>query len=152
MEKQKEGWTLVGHCAVDSGQLMVTDPCYISSHWESNEFTSTTDEDKNDFSYDGACVTSLRHTAGELGNTFRSRHLGVVTSTAGGDGVFPVYVRFERGNAMELRVMLDGAKLNKDGDFASDNTCECGQEMYGDRCSDCEEAEEETDWVEEVDE
>jgi len=127
--RTKHGWTLVGECAVDSGQLMVCDPCYISSHWKSNEFTSSTDEDKNDFSYDGACVTTIRHTAGQLGNDFGSRYLGVATSTAGGDGVFPVYVRYENGTAMEFRIMLDGARLTKDGESAEYSECpDCGED------------------------
>ena len=131
----KNGWTLVGECAVDSGQLMVCDPCYISSHWKSNEFTSSTDEDKNDFSYDGACVTTIRHTAGQLGNSFGSRYLGVATSTAGGDGVFPVYVRYDRGTAMEFRIMLDGAKLDNLGEIVDYNECpDCGDDMTGWSC------------------
>lgn len=131
----KNGWTLVGECAVDSGQLMVCDPCYIKSHWDSNEFTSSTDKDKNDFSYDGACVTTIRHTAGQLGNSFGSRYLGVATSTAGGDGVFPVYVRYENGTAMEFRIMLDGAKLNNLGEIVEYNECpDCGDDMTGWSC------------------
>jgi hypothetical protein len=27
------GWKLIGSCGVDSGQLMVCDPCYIKSEW-----------------------------------------------------------------------------------------------------------------------
>ena len=131
----KNGWTLVGECAVDSGQLMVCDPCYISSHWDSNEFTSSTDKDKNDFSYDGACVTTIRHTAGQLGNSFGSRYLGVATSTAGGDGVFPVYVRYENGTAMEFRIMLDGARLTKDGEPAEYDECpDCGEDITETSC------------------
>jgi hypothetical protein len=131
----KNGWTLVGECAVDSGQLMVCDPCYIKSHWDSNEFTSSTDKDKNDFSYDGACVTTIRHTAGQLGNSFGSRYLGVATSTAGGDGVFPVYVRYENGTAMEFRIMLDGARLTKDGEPAEYDECpDCGEDITETSC------------------
>jgi hypothetical protein len=142
----KNGWTLVGECAVDSGQLMVCDPCYIKSHWDSNEFTSSTDEDKSDFSYDGACVTTIRHTAGQLGNSFGARYLGVATSTAGGDGVFPVYVRYENGTAMEFRIMLDGARLTKNGDPVEYSECpDCGSDMTETSCDWCAEEDEDED-------
>ena len=29
---------LIGHVGVDSGQLMIVDPCYIDSHWKHTEF------------------------------------------------------------------------------------------------------------------
>lgn len=135
MNTEKNGWVLVGHCAVDSGQLMVCDPCYIKSHWEANHFTSPTDEDKNDFSYDGACVTTLRHTAGELAGG-----VGCVTSTTHGDGRYPVYVRYEFGSPMELRIMLDGAKLSTDGEIVLDCP-DCGHDMVGYDCDYCYENE-----------
>jgi len=30
-------WNLIGHCPVDSGQLMITDPCYLDK-WEDKNF------------------------------------------------------------------------------------------------------------------
>lgn len=111
------GWKLVGHCPVDSGQLMVSDPCYLDA-WKDNDFTGD-DEKKNDFSYNGACSVTVRDTAGQLFN-WTNQPISVVTSTAGGDGVFPVYVRFEFGTPMELRVMLDGALLDEIGEVIRD--------------------------------
>lgn len=35
--KNKKGWKYLGSCGVDSGQLLVTDPCYLED-WEANEF------------------------------------------------------------------------------------------------------------------
>ncbi len=32
-------WTLIGRVGVDSGQLMVCDPCYIESQWVNNGFS-----------------------------------------------------------------------------------------------------------------
>jgi len=31
-------WELIGHCYVDSGQLMICDPCYVDSHWENKDY------------------------------------------------------------------------------------------------------------------
>jgi hypothetical protein len=146
-DNTKNGWTLIGRCAVDSGQLMVCDPCYIGNNWKENEFTSSTDEEKNDFSYDGACVTTLRHTAGELeGGT------ACVTSTTYGDGRYPVYVRYENGSPMELRIMLDGALLSNDGRVVGQDEChDCGNEMTEGSCDWCaEDEDEDLGWVEEV--
>ncbi len=30
---------LIGHVGVDSGQLLLCDPCYIDSEWEQEDFT-----------------------------------------------------------------------------------------------------------------
>ena len=30
---------LIGHVGVDSGQLLLCDPCYIDSQWEKEDFT-----------------------------------------------------------------------------------------------------------------
>lgn len=29
---------LIGHCGVDSGQILICDPCYIDSEWENEDF------------------------------------------------------------------------------------------------------------------
>jgi hypothetical protein len=35
---QKEGEILLGHVRVDSGKLMICDPCYIGSEWKDEDF------------------------------------------------------------------------------------------------------------------
>ena len=39
----------IGFAAVDSGQLLVCDPCYIDGQWEKEEFSDKPPE--NNFSY-----------------------------------------------------------------------------------------------------
>ena len=34
----KKGEVLIGHVGVDSGSLVITDPCYIDSEWKHEEF------------------------------------------------------------------------------------------------------------------
>ena len=145
--KTKNGWTLVGHCAVDSGQLMVCDPCYIGSLWKENEFSGDTSQEKNDFSYNGASTMTLRNVAGELADG-----TACVTSTTYGDGRYPVYVRYEGGSPMEFRIMLDGAMLTNDGRILEDNECtDCGRDLTEGSCDYCaEDEEEDLGWVEEV--
>lgn len=81
---------LVGHFAVDSGQAMVGDPCYLDK-WKTNKDEGWNLEGKiGDYSYYGASATTLAYGAGELG-------LGtsVVFNTGHGDGLYPVYAHFD---------------------------------------------------------
>jgi hypothetical protein len=34
-------WRKIGEVGVDSGQLMLCDPCYIDSEWSKQEFTAS---------------------------------------------------------------------------------------------------------------
>jgi hypothetical protein len=66
---------LVGHCGVDSGQIMIVDPCYVID----NKFS--------DEQYDECCqVTLSEDQAGAV-----MRNLAVVSTTGIGDGYYPVY-------------------------------------------------------------
>lgn len=38
MSNDKEEWIKIGEVGVDSGQLMICDPCYIDSMWEKSEY------------------------------------------------------------------------------------------------------------------
>jgi hypothetical protein len=98
-KQPEEKRILLGYAAVDSGQLLVTDPCYLKD-WQANEY----DDEKPDseglhsYSYQGACNA----TCGGLGDTkpryggalrFAKGHegAGVAFSTGFGDGSYPVY-------------------------------------------------------------
>lgn len=77
---------LVGHCGVDSGQIMLVDPCYVHNFKDGEEFKP--DTYPYDFSYNGACGATLSESQmGELGNS-----TACVVSSGWGDGVYPVYV------------------------------------------------------------
>ena len=39
---------LIGRCPVDSGQIIITDPCYINSQWEENDFQDIRIYEKSD--------------------------------------------------------------------------------------------------------
>jgi len=112
---------LLGAVAVDSGQLMVTDPCYIDDDWRRPR-TLTEDEEKNwppsepladprdssrtrePYSYLGACATTLSAGYGEL--AFEPGHpgAGVVFSTAWGDGMYPIYGELHDGRIVRAYV------------------------------------------------
>lgn len=77
---------LVGHVGVDSGQVIVIDPCYLQE-WKPGDYMGSGPEEDPKNSYDEACkVTTRGVRAGEM-KTLSA----VVSSTGYGDGNYPVY-------------------------------------------------------------
>jgi len=89
--KVKETRQHLGTIGVDSGQMMLVDPCYIGENWDPNYHQETVDEfienETYPLSYNGACAGS-RHMAGNL----LERGIGAVCSTGFGDGSYDVYI------------------------------------------------------------
>lgn len=146
----RNGWYEIGQVGVDSGQLILGDPCYFSD-WTANNFNHKEGRTPtNEFSYDGACSVTCYDPkmAGELG-----RGLAVVTSTTYGDGSYKVYIRYEDGVPHEMRVMLNGGSLSHHGEIVEENEDEdeclrCGtiEPLYCDSlCMECWEDEEDDD-------
>jgi len=100
---------LIGHVGVDSGQLIITDPCYLDS-WESDEFDSA-DAPLN-YSYSGACAATLGKNGGaEIGSGAQ----GVASRTAYGDGCYPVFqIIGDDGTVEGLFVDFNGMTEPKD--------------------------------------
>lgn len=129
---------LIGHIGVDSGQVMIGDPCYLDD-WGAGEFTEVMDKPdgkyvpRGTFDYNGACTaTCSEKSVGVLSNRHGSG-LAVVSATNFGDGQYPVFVeRDHHGRPKRLIV-----------DF--DPTYECGEcgerqvEVEGDTCESCQE-------------
>lgn len=93
----------IGVVGVDSGQLIITDPCYVDD-WEGTEFISKEpykQKEEYPYSYDGACQATLSPaSAGQLRND-----AGVAFSTGYGDGVYPVYATYNsEGRIMSVTV------------------------------------------------
>jgi hypothetical protein len=86
-QKEKKMKTkLAGYCGVDSGQIMVIDPCYAF---------------KDNYTGNDSTVTGGNYDA----------NIGVVTSSGYGDGCYPVFVDVnEDGRVVELRIAFDGIK------------------------------------------
>tara|TARA_B100001094_G_scaffold330463_1_gene395731 strand:- start:3329 stop:3667 length:339 start_codon:yes stop_codon:yes gene_type:complete len=107
---------LIGHCGVDSGQIMLVDPCYVLK----DDFTPNTDPTGG--AYDEACRITLGIGAGQ-------HSLGVVTSTMWGDGNYPVYADMEGNRVRSVTIVFDDAGLDED-DYCNDcsaeiDYCEC---------------------------
>jgi hypothetical protein len=80
----------IGYCAVDSGQLMITDPSYVGYFDTAKKYGESVP--KGDFSYPGACDLTLADTYdGQMNFPAGHAGVGVVTRTGLGDGYYPVY-------------------------------------------------------------
>jgi hypothetical protein len=85
---QANNLTLIGEFAVDSGQAIVGDPCYLEDWkpWDSDKEKFEDHVNKvGEYSYLGACNATLGKGFGQLGNQ------AVAFSTGYGDGLYPVY-------------------------------------------------------------
>lgn len=96
----------IGKVCVDSGQIMIVDPCYLSD-WKANEFDSEkgAENPSGEFSYDGACRETLYsiNGGGEIGNG-----RAVAVGTAYGDGEYPVTARVDSdGRILSITVKFD---------------------------------------------
>lgn len=85
---------LIGSCGVDSGQIMITDPCYVIG------------DDFTDADYEKVCeITLAEEGAGFL--PFAKGHEGkaVVSSSGIGDGFYPVYATYSEEGMWGERIM-----------------------------------------------
>lgn len=96
---------LIGQVGVDSGQLMICDPCYIDSQWIPEEESSDDKRAKNEFSYNGCCETNgnnenqLNYKMGHVG-------AGITFSNFGGDGMYNVYAVMDNNRNIK-RVVIE---------------------------------------------
>jgi len=105
---RKKNWVKIGTFGVDSGQVLITDPCYLDD-WKAEDYDGVQIEAMQKsgqfaYSYNGACaMTSSPKGAGSIGGGVD----GVVSNTGYGDGEYSVYAHYENGRVMELRIKFD---------------------------------------------
>jgi hypothetical protein len=107
----------IGIADVDSGQIMVTDPCYVDKFKMNRPFTSEGDEELDEaapgtypYSYSGACAATTdddKH-GGQLNHPAGHPGAGVVTGTGVGDGSFPVFAEYDENGVTE-RIIVEFA-------------------------------------------
>jgi len=94
----------LGSIGVDSGQVMVCDPCYLND-WKDTEFAGgvTQEYRTKAFDYDGACRETCYapESGGALGG-----FLAVVASSGYGDGEYPVYADYNAEGRI-VRLVID---------------------------------------------
>jgi len=98
----------IGVVGVDSGQIMVTDPCYLESEWIREEKYDVS-ERTHAYSYNGACAETLSpEGGGQLNYILGHPGAGVVASSGYGDGEYPVFATYnEDGRIVKLEVIFD---------------------------------------------
>jgi len=95
---------LIGFCGVDSGQILLTDPCYLSNWKDDEPFKKNKKKTKGNYSYSGACdITCDDNQAGQLKNE-NGAQVGVVATTGLGDGVYPVYAEYQNEGEFGKRI------------------------------------------------
>jgi hypothetical protein len=107
----------IGNFAVDSGQAMIGDPCYLDE-WKPWDSTVDKFEDHpkhaGEYGYLGACNATLTEGYGEL-----NRGSGVVFTTGYGDGLYPVYAIMNEDGRI-AGVFVDFVGVVEDEDFDED--------------------------------
>ena len=93
---------LLGNVGVDSGQIMVSDPCYVGAFKHDEKFEpARADESGNyPYSYNGSCGATLSEAmGGQL-----ALEQGVVSSTGYGDGSYEVWATIGESAGWGVRV------------------------------------------------
>lgn len=97
LTQMKTSKTLIGHCAVDSGSLMIVDPCYVLN----DEKTSV---EKNGL-YQAGVDIILKKKFGEVIYSGVGGK-GIITTTFDGDGSYPVYAEVDQ-NGLPRKIVID---------------------------------------------
>lgn len=97
-----EEWKKIGYCGVDSGQIILVDPCYVMANRGKDGQPVA---DKNQLTYD-AMIEKEGEQPQELvfsgigGN-------GVLVRGFGGDGNYPVYARIDDDLVKEIKIVFN---------------------------------------------
>jgi hypothetical protein len=89
----KAKWKLIGNCAVDSGQLIMVDPCYVLP--DTPKAPTGTDEQ---YTYEKLLKDRDFGNSNHLAREILFSDIagtGVVFDTGLGDGLYPVYAKIE---------------------------------------------------------
>lgn len=104
----------LGVVGVDSGQLMICDPCYLESEWKNEktiDFTNPKilEKHKGKFSYNGCGEATLGpNSSGQLNYNMGHPGAGVVFASGYGDGTYPVIGWFnEEGRCVKVEIECD---------------------------------------------
>ena len=100
-----EGFEKIGEVCVDSGQLMIIDPCYMDD-WKHGEYFDSPDEEvsSEDFNnYHEACAA----TCSEEGYGPVLDGLGIAFSSGWGDGAYSVYALKKHNRIVSVLVVME---------------------------------------------
>lgn len=99
-QQNKNKHKLLGYAAVDSGQILIVDPCYLDE-WKGGE-------SRGDNHYAIACTTTMSKDQGGEMLISNIAGRGVVASSGYGDGNYPVYAEYintnKKGELEDIRI------------------------------------------------
>src|SRR5262245_18144959 len=104
---------LIGHVAVDSGQLILVDPCYLREWKDGNvEFKDSEVTNAKANHYAAACAQTVKGAGGEL-LVAGIAGTGVAFPTGWGDGNYPVHALVsDEGRVVKVEVdFSDGEEI-----------------------------------------
>lgn len=90
---------LIGYVGVDSGQLIVVDPCYLGE-WTDGDYFPDDPTPQND--YDKACKITDK----DRGHGMMFNESAAVFRTGWGDGSYPVYAWRDTNSGRIVRVEI----------------------------------------------
>lgn len=125
MTTRTETTVLIGSVAVDSGQLMLCDPCYIGGEgWDDATFAPSSPNEAGTYphSYNGACGATLSDKGyGQLAFSAGHAGAGVAFSSGLGDGFYPVYATIIDDPVWGRRIARVEVVMMEDGDFSDED-------------------------------
>jgi hypothetical protein len=130
---------LIGVVGVDSGQLILSDPCYIDSEWRKRTKFDHSDKFKGEFSYNGCCNATLKEEqAGQLHYRLGHDGAGVVFSSGIGDGTYNVYATYGDMPGWGRRIISVRIALSDHPFIKQDEGCIYDHDHTANGGSDCE--------------
>lgn len=97
----KERKEILGNITVDSGQIIIVDPCYLDDHWVRSEAGRG---EYGGGTYEECCKLSDSEKMGGELIISPPAGKGVVSETGLGDGVYPVEAIVKDNRIAELRI------------------------------------------------
>lgn len=112
---------LIGHVSVDSGTIMIIDPCYVlpDDRGDGDDGLNYPTECHPDSPFNDSpssvYLRAVGHTA-ENGDRYGAWHLGMITGTYYGDGSYPVYAEIEGSRVRRITIDFDPGSDEDDDD------------------------------------
>jgi len=96
---KKTTWVLIGHVPVDSGQVVILDPCRIEPGMVNNSEKMDFDNPKS--FYEHCCKATLS----KDGHGPVEMAMAVACTSGCGDGEYPVYAKLDaQGTILEMKI------------------------------------------------